>query len=94
LTLGVRGEEELASALLADLATSDPAVLAVHAEVEGGPFAGVLDRVLASLREEGRAIRKLEELPRAGLPERELRMVELPGRSGRVATAARGEDAG
>jgi peptidoglycan/xylan/chitin deacetylase (PgdA/CDA1 family) len=88
LTLGVRGEEELAKALLADLATADPAVLAVHAEVEGGPFAGVLDRVLDALREEGRAIRKVEELPRANLPERALRMVELPGRSGKVATAS------
>lgn len=88
LTLGVRGEEELAKALLEDLGAADPAVLAVHAEVEGGPFAGVLDRVLDALREQGRAIRKLEELPRTSLPERELRMVELPGRSGKVATAS------
>jgi len=88
LTLGVRDEEELANALLEDLGAADPAVLAVHAEVEGGPFAGVLDRVLRALEERGRAIRKLEDLPRDRLPERELRLVELPGRSGRVATAS------
>ncbi len=88
LTLGVRGDEALASALLDDLATADPAVLAVHAEVEGGPFAGVLDRVLDALREKGRAIRKVEDLPRANLPERVLRMVTLPGRSGTVGTAS------
>jgi undecaprenyl phosphate-alpha-L-ara4FN deformylase len=88
LTLGVRDEEELANALLEDLGAADPAVLAVHAEVEGGPFAGVLDRVLRALEEQGRPIRKLEDLPRDRLPERELRLVELPGRSGRVATAS------
>jgi peptidoglycan/xylan/chitin deacetylase (PgdA/CDA1 family) len=88
LTLGIRAEEELAGALLDDLSTADPAILAVHAEVEGGPFAGVLDRVLDGLRERGRAIRKVEELPRANLPERELRMVTLPGRSGKVGTAS------
>ena len=88
LTLGVRGEAELARALLEDLATANPAVLAVHAEVEGGPFASVLDRVLDELRDRGRPIRKLEELPRADLPERDLRMVALPGRSGKVGTAS------
>lgn len=88
LTLGVRGDEALASALLDDLSTADPAVLAVHAEVEGGPFAGVLDRVLDALRDRGREIRKVEELPRADLPERDLRMVSLPGRSGTVGTAS------
>jgi len=88
LTLGVRGDEALAQALLDDLSTADPAVLAVHAEVEGGPFAGVLDRVLDAMRDRGRPIRKLEELPRAELPERDLRMVALPGRSGKVGTAS------
>lgn len=88
LTLGVRGEEPLANALLEDLATADPAILAVHAEVEGGPFAGVLDRVLDALRAKGRAVLKLDELPRTNLPERDLRMVDLPGRSGKVASAS------
>ena len=88
LTLGVRGDEALANALLDDLSTADPAVLAVHAEVEGGPFAGVLDRVLDGLRDRGRATRKVEEIPRANLPERDLRMVTLPGRSGKVGTAS------
>src|SRR5260221_974961 len=45
LTAGLRSEDELVRALLADLSQSDPAVLAGHAEVEGGPFGGVLRRV-------------------------------------------------
>jgi undecaprenyl phosphate-alpha-L-ara4FN deformylase len=91
LTLGVRGEADLARALLDDLATADPAVLAVHAEVEGGPFGGVLESVLTTFAERGVAVRTLAEvaasLRRSELPERDLGYVALPGRSGTVATA-------
>jgi undecaprenyl phosphate-alpha-L-ara4FN deformylase len=91
LTLGVRGEADLARALLDDLAASDPAVLAVHAEVEGGPFGAVLDALLATFAERGVAVRTLAEIAAAlrgsDLPERDLGYVELPGRSGTVATA-------
>ena len=95
LTLGVRGEEELALALLADLSGADPAVLAVHAEVEGGPFGGVLRRLLAEIAERGDRIGTLAEVASAlrpsELPERDLEYVELPGRSGKVATAGSAE---
>ena len=93
LTLGLRGEEALVGALLADLSGADPAVLAVHAEVEGGPFGGVLRRLLAEFAERGDRVGTLAEvaaaLPREDLPVRELAYVELPGRSGKVATAGR-----
>jgi peptidoglycan/xylan/chitin deacetylase (PgdA/CDA1 family) len=92
LTAGLRTEDELVGALLADLSQVDSAVLAVHAEVEGGPFAGVLRRILADLAEEGAVVRRLADvaasLPEAELPVRDLAYVELPGRSGKVATAA------
>ncbi len=91
LTLGLRDEGELAGALLEDLAPAEPAVLAVHAEVEGGPFGGVLDRLLTTFEDRGVAVRMLAEvaaeLRRAPLPECDLGYVALPGRSGKVATA-------
>src|SRR5204862_5665879 len=39
LAVGVRETSALIDALVADMAPADPAVLAVHAEVEGGPYA-------------------------------------------------------
>jgi hypothetical protein len=96
LTLGIRGEAELVRALLEDLSRADPAILAVHAEVEGGPFGGVLDRLLATLQEQGVVVRPLAEvaasLPPSKLAACDLAYVELPGRSGRVATAAHAEE--
>jgi peptidoglycan/xylan/chitin deacetylase (PgdA/CDA1 family) len=92
LTAGLRSEDELVRALLADLSQADPAVLAVHAEVEGGPYAGVLRRILADLSGRGTLVRRLADvaasLPDTELPVRDLAYVELPGRSGSVATAA------
>lgn len=92
LTQGVRGEDELARALLADLEGAATAVLAVHAEVEGGPFAAVLERLLPRLAERFGAPRLLSdvarELERGGWPVRRLDYTRLPGRSGRVATSA------
>jgi undecaprenyl phosphate-alpha-L-ara4FN deformylase len=93
LTLGLRGEDELLRALLGDLSGSDPAVLAVHAEVEGGPYQAVLGRLLAKLTAEGVRLSTLAEIAGSMPPERlpacDLAYVELPGRSGRVATAVK-----
>ena len=70
---------------------ADPAILAVHAEVEGGPYAAVLDDVVARLRGAGRRIVTLGQLAVsldvASLPVRDLAFAPLAGRSGRVATA-------
>lgn len=91
LPLGVRTTDDLAAALVADLSPAEPAVLAVHAEVEGGPYAAVLDAVVARLRADGREIRTIGALAAAfgpaSLPVRDLGFKPLAGRSGRVATA-------
>ena len=91
LAVGVRESQALADALVADLTPADPAVLAVHAEVEGGPYAAVLDDVVARLRAAGRQVVTLGSLAAsldpAKLPVRDLALRPLAGRSGRVATA-------
>jgi hypothetical protein len=92
LAQGAQGEEELAAALLGDLRSIEPAVLAVHAEVEGGPYLAFFDRLLPKLIEEHGRPRTLAEvaqsLERAALPVRELTYTLLAGRSGKVATSA------
>ena len=92
LTQGLRGDAALASALLADLRSAETAVFAVHAEVEGGPFATVLERLLPQLAEQFGAPRLLSdvarELSRAAWPVRRLDYTRLPGRSGQVATSS------
>ncbi len=91
LTQGLRGEQELADALVLDLAPVDRAVLAVHAEVEGGPFARVLDLALPRLVERFGAPRRLDEVARElaakELPTRVLAYTPLAGRSGQVTTS-------
>jgi len=91
LAVGTRENAALADALVADMTPADPAVLAVHAEVEGGPYAAVLADVVARLRAAGRAIRTIgahvASLDVASLPVRDLAFKPLAGRSGVVATA-------
>jgi peptidoglycan/xylan/chitin deacetylase (PgdA/CDA1 family) len=88
LSSGLRAEDDLVRALLEDLSRSEPAVLAVHAEVEGGPFGGVLRRILERFAAEGTLVQRLAEVAAAVAdpPVRDLAYVELEGRSGRVAT--------
>jgi undecaprenyl phosphate-alpha-L-ara4FN deformylase len=91
LAVGVRETPALVEALLADMTPAEPAVLAVHAEVEGGPYALVLDALLPRLRAAGREVKTIgalvASLDVAALPVRDLAYVPLAGRSGRVATA-------
>ena len=91
LPLGVRETGTLTDELLADMKGADPAVLAVHAEVEGGPYAPVLDVMLSRLRADGFEVRTIgafvASLDTSALPVRELAFTPLAGRSGRVATA-------
>lgn len=91
LAVGVRETKDLADALVADLTPAQPAVLAVHAEVEGGPYAAVLDDVVARQRAAGREVRTIGALVAsidvASLPVRDLARKPLAGRSGFVATA-------
>lgn len=92
LASGMRDDAELESALMGDMQLSEPAVLAVHAEVEGGPFLSMFDRLLPRLKDWSGEVRTLGDvarsLPRESLPLRELAYTPLPGRSGRVATSA------
>jgi peptidoglycan/xylan/chitin deacetylase (PgdA/CDA1 family) len=96
LAVGVRETKDLVAALMADmtpptLKRTDPAVLAVHAEVEGGPYAPVLDEMLPRLRDAGRDVRTIGAFVAAtdvaSLQVRDLAYKPLAGRSGRVATA-------
>jgi peptidoglycan/xylan/chitin deacetylase (PgdA/CDA1 family) len=91
LTVGLRESAQLESALLADLATEETAVLAVHAEVEGGPYLDLLDRLIPKLREtRGDPLTMAEiaaSLEPANVPLRQLTHVAMPGRSGTVSTS-------
>lgn len=91
LTEGIPSEDAMERVLLRDLAESDRAVLAVHAEVEGGPYLDLLDHMLGALREARGEPCTLAEvarsLDRERLPVRELAHVKLSGRSGRISTS-------
>ena len=91
LAVGMRSTTDLANALVADMTPAEPAILAVHAEVEGGRYAVVLDDIVTRLRGAGRRVMTLGELAAsldvASLPVRDLVFTPLAGRSGRVATA-------
>ena len=85
-------EQVLADALLAEVLSGDPGlrVLTLHAEVEGGPYAGVLDRLLPRLKEHGPITTMASVCPQLGpsLPERVWRRVRLPGRAFAVTSSA------
>jgi hypothetical protein len=92
LAAGVSDEDAIVEAILSDLAGADPAVLAVHAEVEGGPFAALFEKLLARVLASGVEIVTLESVARrldlTQLPRRDLAHVEIPGRAGRVSSSA------
>ena len=92
LTLGVQSDEALANTLLAEQVSAKTAVYAVHAEVEGGPYAAVLERLLPQFKQHFGAPRLLGELARErsrdNWPVRRLVYTRLPGRSGQVATSS------
>jgi peptidoglycan/xylan/chitin deacetylase (PgdA/CDA1 family) len=85
-------EALLAQALLAEVLAGHPPlrVLTLHAEVEGGPYAGVLDRLLPRLKERGPVVTMASVCPALGptLPERVWRRVSLPGRAFPVTSSA------
>ncbi|MBK7642140.1 MAG: 4-deoxy-4-formamido-L-arabinose-phosphoundecaprenol deformylase [Planctomycetes bacterium] len=94
LAAGVSDENAVLDAIFADLEGAEPAVLAVHAEVEGGPFAALFEKLLARVIGSGVEIVTLESiartLERASLPRRELAHIELPGRAGLVSSSSNG----
>ncbi|NDY43153.1 4-deoxy-4-formamido-L-arabinose-phosphoundecaprenol deformylase [Dissulfurirhabdus thermomarina] len=93
LAVGVRRAADLRRALLDALAGEPFPVLAVHAEVEGGPYAEFFDALLSELLARHAGIRTLEATAERVLarpeavPVRELARACLPGRAGTVATS-------
>ncbi|MBA3937400.1 MAG: polysaccharide deacetylase family protein [Planctomycetes bacterium] len=87
---GVHGEQALADALLAGLRQPTAlTVLTLHAEVEGGPYLPVLERLLPRLAEFGGIVTMAEAARRlAGtLPLRAWCRTALPGRAFPVTTS-------
>ncbi|HOV87605.1 MAG TPA: polysaccharide deacetylase family protein [Syntrophobacteraceae bacterium] len=91
---GIREEKAILDALTAPLEAYSFPVLALHAEVEGGPFRGLLERLIPLLRNRYERFSTLEEEARKRLsdgepiPRRELVFIRLPGRAGRIASAS------
>lgn len=85
---GERDVARLAEAVVGSApATDDPRVIPLHAEVEGGRFRSVLDRMLDALRCDGVTCRPLGELAdRARMRARRVAvgLAEIPGRAGPV----------
>jgi len=90
--LGFHGcrPEDFTSLVLSRLDQGLPQVLTIHAEVEGGPFLGEFDRLLARCRKRGVEFFRLEDWARAllrepaNLPVAQVNSRRLPGRAGRV----------
>jgi len=95
LASGRGGESELESALFEALsperAPPTGAVVPIHAEVEGGPYLALFERLLARARASGVEFVPVAELARAldsaTLPVLDLVDLELPGRATPVAAA-------
>lgn len=94
LTVGIRNEADLARKLLDSLREAAQPVLAVHAEVEGGPYQTFFDKFIPRLLESYKEILCLEDV--AGrilsvpdsIPRRGLTRISLPGRAGTIASSA------
>ncbi|MFA5111534.1 MAG: polysaccharide deacetylase family protein, partial [Desulfobaccales bacterium] len=84
------GARDFTNLVLARLESGAPQVLTLHAEVEGGPFLGEFDRLLARCRERGVEFFRLQDWARqllkesAGLPISPVTSQRLPGRAGLV----------
>ncbi len=93
LSIGIRGEPDLVQGLLCPLQEARQPVLAVHAEVEGGPFGAFFDRLLPRLLEtysEAICLRDVARRILSGpdpVPRRELTYIRLPGRAGTLASS-------
>ncbi len=93
LTMGIKDETQLAEHLLLPLEGYAYPVLALHAEVEGGPFRDFFEGLMARLLKKHGSCLLLRDIAKRCLesPEalevRELRYIELPGRAGKVASS-------
>jgi peptidoglycan/xylan/chitin deacetylase (PgdA/CDA1 family) len=90
--LGFHGcrAQDFTSLILARLEKGLPQVLTLHTEVEGGPFLGEFDRLLARCRQQGVEFFRLEDWAREllrepdNVPVAQVNLQRLPGRAGRV----------
>ncbi len=90
--LGFHGCEarDFTNLVLSRLERGAPQVLTLHAEMEGGPFLGEFDRLLARCRDRGVEFFRLQDWARqllqepAGLPISPVTSQRLPGRAGLV----------
>lgn len=96
LTLGERDLEECARRMLEPRDDASVRVIPLHAEVEGGRYAGFLEHLLRGIRDAGAPVRTLEEIAldvlacRPRPPRFRAARCEWPGRSGTVLAPAPG----
>jgi peptidoglycan/xylan/chitin deacetylase (PgdA/CDA1 family) len=82
-------ESDVAAQILERTKQKRNHVFTAHAELEGGHFHGIFDRLLAGWRDQGYEVCSLkalyESLDLASLPKNEVVLGEIPGRSGTLA---------
>ncbi|RMD59687.1 MAG: 4-deoxy-4-formamido-L-arabinose-phosphoundecaprenol deformylase [Nitrospirae bacterium] len=93
LAIGIRDEEKMANTIIEELSKYDYPVLAVHAEVEGGPFIVFFEKLLGKLLKRFKSIVPLHTvaehllMKRDTIPVGDLTFITIPGRAGKVASS-------
>ncbi len=96
LATGIRREDDLLDAMKEGLREAEFPVLALHAEVEGGPYRPFFRRLMTALLKRYHKVVTLGELATtlldgpSGIEVCDLSFIELPGRAGRVASGSCG----
>ena len=98
LTLGINREEQWISEIIGAVSESPWPVIALHAEVEGGPYTGFLKSLVSKLKSHGytiiplltmaQTLHNLNAMSRQVIPIRRLARTTLPGRAGWVSTSS------
>jgi hypothetical protein len=93
IAVGIREENDWEKAFLEDLRLESHPVFPLHTEVEGGKFRPFFERLLPRLLEKFPATVTMQQYAQeflatpATLSTREVRLVPLPGRGGKVASS-------
>ncbi len=91
LTIGVREKDAIAEHLLSSQKDQPYPVLAVHAEIEGGPFSIFFDEMIPRFKASHGGVVTMGEMAAAILsdkvPVRDFATINLPGRAGKVASS-------
>lgn len=94
LTMGISDEETCVSRIIDSALTALFPVIALHAEVEGGPYTQFLRKLITAIKQNPFEIVPLGEMAKILLkdkdkiPIRRLARIELPGRAGWVSSSA------